>query len=640
VITAIKLSMRFGSKILFRQASFQLNPGQHYGLVGANGSGKSTLLHLLAKEMVPDAGDIHIPNQCRVETLKQDHYLYEQIPILNVVLMGKQELWQALQAKQRLLDTAHFTVEDCETLEELDKKILQYNGYAAASQAAQLLEGLGLEQKVHSQPLHTLSGGYKLRVLLAQVLFSEPDILLLDEPTNHLDLFSIRWLENYLKAFPGTLLISSHDRDFLNGVCTYIMDLDHETLKIYKGNYDQFLELKAIDWTQKQNLLAKQDKKREELQEFIDRFRAKASKARQAQSKMHLVSKLEGEIEELDLSPSSRKYPRLHFKQSRPSGAIPLKVHNICKAFGDKQVLHNVHFEVAKGERIAFLGANGIGKSTLLGIITHSLTPSQGYVKWGHAAQFAYFPQDHNQEVQGSSNLLDWLRQHNPLIAEQRLRDVLGMVLFSGDDANKPIHVLSGGEKARLILAKMMLMEHNVLIFDEPTNHLDMESIEALLEALTHYPGTLLFVSHNRHFIAPIANRIIELTTDGILDYACSFSEYLAQRDIDLLAAKAPKKIIDKEKTASQLSYELQKQQQKQKSALERKVLKAEERCHALEHQLKALDETLSADGFYQEALKEQIEECLQRKRELENLLSHALKEWEELSHSLYRLLA
>jgi ATPase subunit of ABC transporter with duplicated ATPase domains len=638
MITAVKLSMRFGSKILFRDASFQLNPGQHYGLVGANGAGKSTLLHLLAKEMTADAGEINVPNQCRLGTLKQDHYLYEEVPVLDVVLMGKQELWQALQEKKNLLENSHFTAEDCELLEELDKKIIHYNGYASSNLAAQFLEGLGLEHKHHLQPLKTLSGGYKLRVLLAQVLFSEPNLLLLDEPTNHLDLFSIRWLENYLKAFPGIILISSHDRDFLNGVCNHIMDLDHERVKIYKGNYDQFLETKAIDRSQKEALLSKQDKKREELQGFIDRFKAKASKARQAQSKMHLVSKLEDEIDDLDLSPSSRKYPNLTFKQFRPSGAIPLKVHNISKSFGDKQVLHQVNFEVNKGERIAFLGANGIGKSTLLEIITDSLAPSQGYVKWGHATQFAYFPQDHNREVIGTQTLLDWLRPFNSTASEQRIRDVLGMVLFSGDDANKPIHVLSGGEKARLILAKMMLLEHNVLIFDEPTNHLDMEAIESLLEALLNYPGTLLFVSHNRHFIAPIANRIIELTTEGILDYACSFSEYLEKRDIDLLSAKGPRKISDKDKTSSQFSYEQQKQQQRNKASLERKILKAEERCHELELQLKAVDEELASDGFYQSSSKEAIDKQLNRKKELENQLNNALKEWEDLSHQLQSL--
>lgn len=635
MIAVTKLSMRFGSKILFRNASFQLNPGLHYGLVGANGSGKSTLLHLLAKEIPPDAGEIAIPHQLRLGTLKQDHYLYEEVPILDVVLMGKQELWQALQAKHALLENSRFTSEDCEILEELDKKILQYNGYAASSLAAQLLEGLGIEDKYHQQPLKTLSGGYKLRVLLAQVLFSEPDILLLDEPTNHLDLFSIRWLENYLKNFPGIILISSHDRDFLNGVCTHMIDLDHETLKIYKGNYDQFVETKALDRAHKEALLAKQDKRREDLQEFIDRFKAKASKARQAQSKMHLVAKLEEEIEGLDISPSSRKYPNLQFKPFRPSGAIPLKIHNLSKSFGDKQVLHQVNFEVAKGERIAFLGANGIGKSTLLEIITHSLEPCQGYVKWGHAAQFAYFPQDHNREVQGDTTLLDWLRPFNPSTSEQRLRDVLGMTLFSGDDVNKSIQVLSGGEKARLILAKMMLVEHNVLIFDEPTNHLDMEAIDSLLEALQNYAGTLLFVSHNRHFIAPIANRIIELTTEGIRDYACSFTEYLAQRDIDLLA-KSPRKSVQKDKTASQASYDQQKQQQKQKSFLERKVLKAEEKCHELEGRLKAVDEALAAEGFYQSHAKEEIDALLHTKKEIEFLILTAMKEWEELSQQLY----
>ena len=493
--------MRFGSKILFKNAGLQLNPGNHYGLVGANGTGKSTLIKILTGEETPEAGEIAVSSQVRVGSLKQDHFLYEQTRLIDVVMMGKKELWQALSDKERLLNKETFGEEDCETLDILEKQIAKYDGYAAESQAAKLLEGLGLPSATHVQTLSTLSGGYKLRVLLAQLLFSQPDILLLDEPTNHLDLFSIHWLEGYLKNFEGTLLISSHDRDFLNGICNYMIDVDHETLKIYKGNYDDFLEMKAFILEQMEAKLASQDRKKEHLQDFITRFGAKATKARQAQSKMRLVEKLEDEMSLLQLAPSSRRCPHLRFNQVRPSGAIALKVKQIHKSFHTKQVLKNVSFEVDRGDRIAFLGPNGVGKSTLLEILTHSLEATNGSIEWGYAVQFAYFPQDHAKHLQGSLSALEWLQQFERVIAEERLREILARVLISGDDVHKPVNVLSGGEAARLLLARTMLVKHNVLVFDEPTNHLDMESAETLCEALQAYEGTILFVSHNRHFV-------------------------------------------------------------------------------------------------------------------------------------------
>lgn len=641
MITATNLTMGYGSKTLFKNVSFQLNPQQHYGLIGANGAGKSTLVKILTGDVVPEAGDIAIPAQVSVGTLKQNHYIFENDRILDVVLMGNTKLWNALQSKEELFQHESFDDESCKKLENFEKIIAEHDGYSAPSEAAKLLEGLGIYASVHDKPLSVLSGGYKLRVLLAQVLFSKPDILLLDEPTNHLDLHSIRWLEGYLKDFPGTILISSHDADFLNAICTHILDLDHQTIKLYKGNYNDFLELKAQDLEQKMSQMEKQEKRRDDLQDFIDRFKAKASKARQAQSKAKLVEKLEEEMAENELKPSTRMYPKLQFDQYRPSGAIALTIKDIHKSYGQKQVLHGVSLEIERGDRLALLGANGIGKSTLLEILNQYTEPTAGTFQWGHAVQVAYFPQDHKREVHGDISLLDWLRQFDREIPEQKLRDYLGRVLFSGDDVKKSVNVLSGGETARLILAKMMLMKHNVLIFDEPTNHLDMEATEALLDALEEYPGTIIFVSHNRHFVSKVATRIAEISEEGIKDFRLTFNEYIAKRDTDLLTAKGAYRRQDSDnnspKESQKQKFEDQKTQRNLKAQIQKKIQALETKCESLEKKLQELEDRLSADGFYQKATPELVQELLTKKTTLENDLAETLQEWEEKNHELLR---
>lgn len=630
--------MQYGDKILFHVDSLQLNPGNHYGLVGANGSGKSTLIKIIQGSVTPESGEVNISTRTKIGALGQDHFVYDQVPILNTVMMGNPNLWNAMQRKQDLLTATDFDADSCHLLDDLEKQIEREGGYAAASEAAKLLEGLGLPDSVHENPMHTLSGGYKLRVLLAQVLFGKPDILLLDEPTNHLDLYSIRWLEGYLKNFPGTLLISSHDRQFLNSVCNWMIDVDHETLKAYPGNYDQLMDLKIFNAVQLEAQLSKQEKKKEQLQQFIDRFRAKASKAKQAQSKMKLVEKLEDSMDQMNLKPSSRSYPTVHFEQVRPSGAVVLKVNHISKSYGEKQVLHNISFEVERGEKVAFLGANGIGKSTLLEILTQSQLPNSGKFEWGFAAQVAYFPQDHTKYIHGEHTLLSWLRQFDREIHEERLRDLLGKVLFSGDEVHKSVKVLSGGEAARLLLARMMLLKHNVLIFDEPTNHLDMEAVEVLVEALQNYDGTLLLVSHNRYFVSQLANRIVELSCEGIANFPCTLDEYLAKKDYDLLAGNKAPKSTTVNKQSNQSSYEEQKQKQRAKTQLEKKIKQAEDLCHKLEQQIADLDHQLASEGFYLNTPKQEIEKILAQKSALEQKLEQAFLDWEAASAQIHVL--
>ena len=382
MLSLSQLSMRFGAKILFKNVSLQFNAGNRYGLVGANGCGKSTLIKIFTGELTPESGQINLPQQISLGSLSQDHYVYRKHLVLNTTLQGKKKLWGALEKKRILLENESFNEQDCETLVKLEKTIEEQGGYAAEGEAAKLLEGLGVREEWHRQPLELLSGGYKLRVLLAQVLFGQPDILVLDEPTNHLDLYSIKWLEDYLRNFAGTLVVTSHDREFLNGICTHIADVDYGTVKIYKGNYEEFQEQKLLDREQKEHMLQKHDKRRADLQGFIDRFGAKATKARQAQSKARIVEQLEEEMEALDLLPSSRIYPKLNFESLRPSGVTILTVKEISKAFGPKKVLERVSFEIERGERVALIEPNGIGKSTLLEILTQHQNEDQGAFTW------------------------------------------------------------------------------------------------------------------------------------------------------------------------------------------------------------------------------------------------------------------
>lgn len=526
------LSIHYGSKLLFDQVNLLLTSGKRYAVVGANGSGKSTLLRLIMDQESPSLGEITTPKGMNIGWVKQDHFRYENDRILDVVIQGKAELWNAFEAKESLLE-GEWTDSAAHRLALLEDVIAHHDGYSAESLAHTLLEGLGLPQANHEKPLHVLSGGYKMRVLLAQALFEAPDILLLDEPTNHLDIMTIGWLEQYLiNNFKGLLLFVSHDVKFLNNVSTHVLDIDYGEIREYPGNYDNFLFKKKEVMEQKLHESKHLEDKIAVMQKFVDRFKAKASKAKQAKSRMKMIDK----IELPDVKKSSRVSPAFVFRTRRPSGKQVLKIREISKAFGSKTVLSKVKLDIKRGEKVAIIGHNGIGKSTLLKICLGLLTPDMGEVEWGHEAQTAYFAQDHHEMLKQSMSVYDWLCHQASSVSTSIVRNMLGQVLFTGDEVEKDILNISGGEAGRLLLANIMLSQPNVLILDEPTNHLDIETIEALASALREYEGTLILVSHDRHFVAKIATRVIALTEEGIKDFQGSYREYLKYYKEDYLS--------------------------------------------------------------------------------------------------------
>jgi ATPase subunit of ABC transporter with duplicated ATPase domains len=544
MISVSGLAKWFGDHTLFRDASFLLNAGERYGLVGANGSGKTTLLGILTGDIDPSAGSVQVPARANLGVLRQDQFLYEEQEILGVAMMGNPELWQALVEKEKVLARAHEHF-DAERYARLEDTILRHDGYAAEARAAEILEGLGLPAEVHRRPLSTLSGGFKLRVLLAQVLAGSPDALLLDEPTNHLDILSIRWLERFLVDFAGPVVVISHDHRFLDNVATHILDVDYETITLYHGDYSAFMEGKAAERERREKEIEGREKEIAHHQKFVDRFRAKASKARQAQSKLRLIEKKADALE--PLAPCSRRYPNFRFPQKRPSGREVLKLEGITKAYGDNEVLHGVDLLVRRGDRLAIMGPNGIGKSTLLKIAVGELRPDAGSVEWGYETQPGYFAQDHHETIEEQSGTAEgWVMSHSPAKTIGQVRAELGRVLFSGEDAEKRLGALSGGEAARLVFCRLSIDRPNVLVLDEPTNHLDLEAIEALVEALRAYEGTLILVSHDRWFVSQLATRVVEIKPGEIVDYLGTYDEYVHfsgddHLDVDRVVLKAKK---------------------------------------------------------------------------------------------------
>ncbi len=637
MLSVTNLTMQYGPHVLFENVNLSFDPNKRYGIVGANGSGKSTLLRLFAGEERPVEGDVLVPKDIRLGVLQQDHFRYEACRVIEAVLQGKPKLWKALEEKEQLLAKDTTDVAIGNRLGELEETIADQDGYNAESFAAELLSGLGIAEEQHWGPMTALSGGFKLRVLLAQVLFQEPDVLLLDEPTNHLDIVSIYWLEQFLKnTFQGTLLLISHDRDFINAVSTYIADVDYDTIQIYKGNFDQFMAAKDLAMEQKLKEIENVEKKIAEKQAFVDRFRYKASKARQAQSRVKQIEKMEIP----DVKRSSRVAPHLKFVQKRPSGKEVLNVKEVGKSYGGRQVLKDVDLTVFRGDKLAIIGPNGIGKSTLLKICLDLVNADQGFHQWGHEAHISYFAQDHKSSFAKKINVYDWLYQFAPQETIGRIRGLLGQVLFSKDEVHKSVGALSGGEGARLLFAKIMLEQGNVLIFDEPTNHLDVEGIEALENALRDYEGTLLFVSHDRRFVSNIATRILALTPDGIRDFSGTYDEYLERfgedyLDREQLRLHAKKQAARSKPVPETLSHEERKELRRKVSQLTKKTAQLEKQIDTQESELAAIDEKFGASDFYATTPSNQIQTLQKNKERLEKNLAGTMKEWEQAAEEL-----
>tara|TARA_B100001250_G_scaffold97084_1_gene81316 strand:+ start:2048 stop:3706 length:1659 start_codon:yes stop_codon:yes gene_type:complete len=551
MITLSNLGKRFADRTLFSGVSLQLNSGERYGLVGANGSGKTTLLNILTGDHEASEGNLSIPQRLKLGVLRQDHFLFEEQKILSVALMGNSTLWDVMVKRNELLDNAENTF-DADLFAELEDEFQRLGGYSAEAHASSILEGLGLPTEIHHDPLSTLSGGFKLRVLLAQVLASTPDVLLLDEPTNHLDILSIRWLETFLRDFDGPAVIISHDHRFLDNVSTYILDVDYQTVTMYKGHYSAFISAKRLERDRREKEISNREKEISHHQQFVDRFKAKASKARQAGSKQRMIEKMAEDI--VELPKTSRRYPVFRFEKRRDSGRDALRLKGIRKAFNDNEVLHGVDLLVQRGDRLAIMGPNGIGKSTLLKIAVGNISADEGDIEWGYETHPGYFAQDQEEDFKPTNATAEqWIRQHFPEQTIGAVRKRLGMVLFSGDDVEKPLSSLSGGEAARLVFARLALFQPNVLVLDEPTNHLDLESIESLVTGLKQYQGTLIFVSHDRWFVSQLATRIVEVKPNQIIDYDGSYEDYVHycgddHLDADRVVLKARREKKNREK--------------------------------------------------------------------------------------------
>ena len=529
MISTSNLTLQFGKRILFKEVNIKFTPGNCYGVIGANGAGKSTFLKLLSGEIEPTKGDVIITPGQRLAVLKQNHYEFDEYEVLKTVIMGHARLVEIMDEKEILYAKADFSDEDGMKVSELECEFAELNGWEAESEAARLLNGLGISENLHNLKMAELSGKEKVRVLLAQALFGNPDILLLDEPTNHLDIVSIKWLEEFLYNFENTVIVVSHDRHFLNQVCTHIADVDFEGIQLYVGNYDFWLESSQLALQLAKDANKKKEEKAKELQTFIQRFSANASKSKQATSRKKLLEKLTLD----DIKPSSRKYPYIAFKPEREAGAQLLTVENISKTIEGEQILKDVSFLVNKGDKIAFVGPDGLAKTTLFKILMGEMEADSGEYKWGITTTQAYLPKDNSSYFDNVDlSLVDWLRQYSEDQDETFVRGFLGRMLFSGEESLKEAKVLSGGEKVRCMLSKMMLSGSNVLLLDEPTNHLDLESITALNNGLISFPGTMLFVSHDHQFIETIANRIIEITPNGLIDRTMSYDEYLENDDV------------------------------------------------------------------------------------------------------------
>lgn len=528
MISAVNVTLRLGKKALFEEVNIKFAPGNCYGLIGANGAGKSTFLKILSGEIEPTKGEIIMDPGERLSILQQDHFKYDNYPVLDTVIMGNKRLYDIMKEKEAIYAKEDFTDEDGVKAAELEGEFANLNGWEAEADAATLLNGLGIDTDIHYKMMGELPGSQKVKVLLAQALFGNPDVLLLDEPTNHLDLDAIAWLEEFLIDFENTVIVVSHDRYFLNKVCTHTADVDYGKIQLYAGNYDFWYESSQLMIKQQKEANKKKEEKIKELQEFIQRFSANASKSKQATSRKRALEKIELE----DIRPSSRKYPYIDFRPNREIGNEVLTVEKLSKTVDGVKVLDNISFTVNKGDKVAFVGPNTIATTTLFRILAGELEPDEGNYKWGVTTSQGYFPKDFNQEFDNDYVIVDWLTQYSEEKDATYVRGFLGRMLFGGEDGVKKVKVLSGGEKVRCLLSKLMIMGSNVLILDEPTNHLDMESITALNNGMIKFPGVILFSSQDHQLLQTTANRIMELTNTGLIDKQTTYDEYLANDEL------------------------------------------------------------------------------------------------------------
>ncbi len=531
MIQAANVTLRLGKRALFEDVNIKFTEGNCYGLIGANGAGKSTFLKILSGQLETTSGDIIITPGQRLSFLQQDHFKYDQYDVLSTVIMGNQRLYDIMKEKDAIYAKEDFTEEDGIRASELEGEFASMNGWEAESDAATLLNGLGIETEFHYKQMNELSGSQKIKVLLAQALFGNPDVLLLDEPTNHLDMEAIRWLEEFLINFENTVIVVSHDRYFLNKVCTHIADIDYAKIQLYAGNYDFWYESSQLMVKQMKEANKKKEEKIKELQEFIQRFSANASKSKQATSRKKALEKIELD----DIRPSSRKYPYINFQPTREIGNEVLTVTNLSKTIDGVKVLDNISFIVNREDKIAFVGPNTLATTTLFKILAGEMEPDEGSYKWGLTTSQSYFPKDNTKYFDCDDTIVDWLMPYSPEKDVTYVRGFMGRMLFAGEEGVKKVKVLSGGEKVRVMLSKMMILGSNVLIMDEPTNHLDMESITALNNGVIKFPGVVLFTSQDHQFVQTIANRIMELTPNGLIDKVSTYDEYL---DNDELARK------------------------------------------------------------------------------------------------------
>ncbi|HXU79762.1 MAG TPA: ABC-F family ATP-binding cassette domain-containing protein, partial [Polyangia bacterium] len=626
----------YGARTLFEDVTLQLNPGSRYGLVGANGSGKTTFLRIVAGDEEATAGSVRIDKNARLGVLRQDRFLDDEALIVELAMRGDLAVWSALEEQHRIAEGGH---PDPGRMADLEDRIAAHDGYTLEARASAILEGLGIPTASHKQRLGTLSGGFKLRVLLAQVLVGGADVLLLDEPTNHLDILSIRWLEKFLAGYSGCAVVISHDQRFLDNVTTHTLDVDYRTITLYTGNYSTFEVEKQEVRARKEATIQRAEEEIARKRAFVERFGAKATKASQAQSRLKQIEKIEVE----ELVESSRRSPTLRFVPERPSGRDVLALEGLSKSYGPKPVLRDVSLVVRRGERVAVIGPNGLGKSTLLRILVERLDADAGQVKWGHEVRLGYFPQDHREVLdQPAATPFELVDRECPAEGPTFVRGQLGRVLFSGDDVNKKVGALSGGESARLIFALLTIRKPNVLVLDEPTNHLDLEAIHALVAACKEFPGTVIFVSHNRWFVSELATRIVELTPQGPRDFPGTYSEYLERcgddhLDADAVVLKARQAREDSAGPSQAPAWEDQKKKRNRLARLPVQRDKVLEQIATAEARQQAITELYCSPGFFERTSSEEVAALEAEKEALGPRIEALMAEWEALEKEIER---